>query len=70
MFLSLNHLRFIGWSVRVSPLRGSRNLIVEPPSAQIIFGFPKLVLLSAQPNVAFPLLIRQLPSYLTHAHEV
>lgn len=39
-------------------------------SAPVIFGFPQLVLLRTRPNVAFPLLIRQLPSCLTHTRGV
>lgn len=60
----------VSQSVRKSPLEVSWNLMGEPQSSPVIFGFLQLVLLRTQPNVAFPLLIRQLPSFLTHIHEV
>lgn len=70
MFSPVNPVLLIGQSVRKSPLDGSWNLMGEPQSAPVIFGFPQLVLLRSWPNVAFPLLIRQLPSCLTHTHGV
>ncbi len=74
MFSPVNPVLSIGQSVsqsvRKSPQDGASDLMGEPQSAPVIFGFPQLVLLRSRPNVAFPLLIRQLPSCLTHSRSV
>lgn len=70
MFSPVNPVLLIGQSVRKSPVEGSWILMEEPQSAPVIFGFPQLVLPRSRPKVAFPLLIRQLPSCLTHTHRV